>query len=146
MNPNIPHQDIAYRIIGAAMRVHNRMGPGYRERHYQRAMTAEMRATGLTAIEEYPFELYLDDSWIGRIYLDHLVDDVDVVVVELKAVAHLLTDDERAQVITYLAATDRKVGLLFNFGRRRLEYERILQPRVTANWPDHIQRYAWRPK
>ena len=143
MNSNIPYQDITYCMIGAAMRVHNKMGPGYRERHYQRAMTAGMRAVGLTAIEEYPFDLYLDDNWIGRIYLDHLVDDV--VVVELKAVTHLLTDDERAQVITYLAATDRKVGLLFNFGRRRLEYERILQPRITADWPDHIRRYAWTP-
>ncbi len=51
----IPHQDITHRIIGAAMRVHNRLGPGHKEAVYQRDMTAEMRAVGLTVREEYPF-------------------------------------------------------------------------------------------
>jgi hypothetical protein len=59
---------------------------------------------------------------------------------------HLLTEEEVAQVICYLAATDLKVGLLLNFGRKRLQYKRILQPRDVAGWPDRIQRYLWNPK
>jgi len=141
--PTIPYGDITYRIIGAAMRVHNKLGPGYKERFYQRALTAEMRAVELRVQEEWPFDLYVDDGFIGRIYLDHLVEEI--VVVEVKAFPHLLTNEEIAQVICYLAATDFKVGLLFNFGRKRLEYKRILQPRNVAGWQDRIQRYLWRP-
>lgn len=51
-----------------------------------------------------------------------------------------MTNEEIAQVIT-LAATDLKVGVLLNFGRRRLNWRRILKPRIVAGWPDRIQRY-----
>lgn len=143
LDPTIPHQDITYRIIGAAMRVHNKLGPGYKEAFYQRALHAELAADGLAVEEERPFDRYVDDTFIGRIYLDHLVESL--VVVELKAFPHLLTEEETAQVICYLAATDLRVGLLLNFGRKRLQYKRILQPKNVAGWPDRIQRYLWRP-
>ena len=55
---NIPHEDITYRIIGAAMRVHRRTPRGLRERHYQNALTAEMLKDGLTTLEEYHLEVY----------------------------------------------------------------------------------------
>jgi GxxExxY protein len=144
LDPTIPHQNITRQIIGAAMHVHNKVGPGYQEKHYQRALTAEMRAIGLGVEDEKPVDLYVDDNWIGRIYLDHLVEGV--VVVEDKSFPHLLTNEEVAQVITYLAATDLKVGLLFNFGRKRLNWQRILQPKAVAGWPDRIQRYLWKPE
>lgn len=129
-DPTIPHQQLTYQIIGAAMRVHNALGPGYREQSYQRALTAEMLNLGLRVEEERPFDLYLNHVFIGRIYLDHLVEDT--IVVEVKAFPHLLTNEEVAQVITYLAATDLKVGLLFNSGWKRLQHRRILQPRIVA--------------
>ncbi len=47
LDPSIPHTDLTYRIIGCAMRVQSRLGPGLREKHYQRALTAEMRKEGL---------------------------------------------------------------------------------------------------
>ena len=56
-------------------------------------------------------------------YLDLYV--ANQIVVEVKALSHLLTNDERAQVINYLKPTGAPVGLLFNFGRRKLEYKRI---------------------
>ena len=144
LDPSIPHQDITYKIIGAAMRVHNRLGPGLKEQHYQRALTAEMREAGLKVSEEYHIELYDGDRWLGRLYLDHLVEDC--VVVEVEAFSHMLTDEEVAQVICYLAATGLRVGLLLNFGRKRLEYRRILPPKKLDAWQERIQRYLWKPK
>ena len=57
----------------------------------------------------------------------------------------LLTDEEVAQVITYLAATGKPVGLLFNFGWRRLQFKRIFPPKKLDAWRDRIERYLWRP-
>ncbi|MFQ5611531.1 MAG: GxxExxY protein, partial [Anaerolineae bacterium] len=126
-----------------AMRVHNRLGPGLREEHYKRALTAEMLAAGLAVSEEHHLEIYDGDVWLGRLYIDHLVEEC--VVVEDKAFSHMLTDEDVAQVIGYLAATGLRVGLLLGFGRSRLEYRRILPPRKLDGWQDRIGRYLWRP-
>ncbi|MFQ6015938.1 MAG: GxxExxY protein [Anaerolineae bacterium] len=144
LDESIPHSDITYKIIGAAMRVHNKIGPGHKESFYQRLLTAEMREDGLRVEEERPFDLYVDGTFVGRIYLDHLVEEI--VIVEDKAFSHLLTDEEVAQVIAYLAATGLKVGLLFNFGRKRLQYKRILPPKKLEGWQERIQRYLWKPE
>ena len=143
LDPTLPHTDLTRRIIGCAMSVHNRLGPGYKELHYQRALTADMLAEGLTVSEEHFVEVYDGESWVGRLYYDHLVDSS--VVVEVEAFAHMLTNEQVAQLITYLAAADLRVGLLFNFGRRRLEFRRILAPKDVTDWKTHARRYVWRP-
>lgn len=140
----IPHQDITYAIIGAAMRVHRRMIRGLKEIHYQRALTQEMCEAGLIVEEEYHIEIYDNQIWLGRLYLDHWVNEC--VVVEDKAFSHPLGDKEIAQTIAYLAATQAKVGLLLNFGRKRLEYKRILPPKSLDNWQQEIQPYLWTPQ
>ncbi len=123
------------------MRVHNVLGPGLREGIYQRALLEQMGAEGLSFEEEKAVEVFLDGVRVGLLYLDHLVEDA--VVVEIKALRHRLTQDEVGQVITYLAATGHKVGLLFNFAGRSLEYKRILPPRKLDDWRQRIRRYAW---
>jgi len=144
LDPKIPHNQVTYDTIGAAMRIHSRLGPGLKERHYQRGLLAEIQQTGRTVEEEYFVELWDGEVWLGRLYLDLLVDGV--VIVECKAFSHLLTDEEVAQVICYLAATGLRVGLLINFGRKRLEYKRILPPKTLTDWQAKIGRFLWRPK
>lgn len=139
-----PHADLTYRIIGAAMRVHNRLGPGLKEAHYQRALSLEFLEAGISFVAEQPTRIHIDGLPIGLLYLDHLVEDV--VVVEEKAVSHMLTAEEVAQVVTYLGATGRQVGLLINFGRQSLEYKRIFPPRNVEQWRHRIRRYIWVPK
>jgi GxxExxY protein len=140
----IEHADLTYRIIGAAMKVHNELGPGLNEVIYQRALSVAMRDDNLSFEEEKPIELTFDGEWIGTLYLDHLVEDR--VVVEEKSFPHLLTDEEVAQAITYLAATGAAVGLLLNFGRGRLQYKRILPPAKLEEWQNRARRHAWKPK
>jgi GxxExxY protein len=140
----ITHQDLTYRIIGAAMRVHNELGPGHREVIYHRALSSAFKDADLNFEEERPVDLSFNGEWVGILYLDHLVEDC--VVVEEKALSHMLTDEEVAQVITYLAATGASVGLLLNFGRGRLEYKRILPPAKLDEWQARARRYAWRPQ
>ena len=141
---DVPNQDVTYRVIGCAMAVHNRLGPGLREGIYQRALAVEMEAAGLVHEDEKPVEIFVNGTSVGLLYLDHLVEDT--VVVEVKALRHQLTNDEVGQVITYLAATGLKVGLLLNFTGRSLEYRRILPPKKLDAWKERIRRYAWMPK
>ena len=139
-----PYHKLCYDIIGAAMFVHNKQGPGHREKLYQRSLTARLRDIGLKVAEKVRVEIDFEGRPVGLLYLDHLVEDA--VIVEDKAFSHMLTNEDIAQVITYLAATGLPVGLLFNFGRRRLEYKRIFPPKKLEGWRDRIERYLWRPK
>jgi GxxExxY protein len=143
LTENAPHSDITYQIIGAAMAVHGKIGPGYKESVYQGMLTDEMVARGLAVEAERAVEVVVDDRVYGLLYLDHVVNEV--VVVECKAQPHLLTNEELAQIITYLAATGFQVGLLLNFGRRRLEYKRVFRPKQLDDWKEHIAPYLWRP-
>ncbi len=152
LDSKIPHQDITYKVIGCAMKIHNRLPRGLREIHYQNALQNELLATGLVTTKEYHLEIYDGDVWLGRLYLDHWVSES--VVVEDKAVTRTMNNDDVAQVLTYLAATQAKVGLFLNFGRDRLEYRRILptlpmQRNWQQNphlWKQDIQKYLWKPK
>ena len=138
---SIPHQEITYKIIGAAMRVQRRMPRGLREKHYQRALNEEMLKDGLSVEEEYRVEVYDRSDWIGRVYLDHWVNES--VVVEDKAFFHCMGKDEVAQAIAYMGVTRARVALLLNFGRQRLEFRRVLPPKVMQVWQKFIIPYIW---
>jgi GxxExxY protein len=120
---DVTGNDLTRRIIGAAMAVHNRIGPGYKEEIYEKALYNELQRRAIPAEMEYPLSVTDEGQVVGIFYLDLWVEQQ--VVVEIKAFAHQLTDDERAQVINYLKAAQAPVGLLFNFGRRSLEFRRI---------------------
>lgn len=126
------------------MRVHRNTPRGLREKHYQRALTRELQHLGLTTIEEYPVQVHDNENqWLGNLYLDHWVNDC--IVIEDKAFTRSLDNKELAQIIAYLAATQASVGLLFNFGRSRLEYKRILPPKTVTDWQSRIEPYLWKP-
>ncbi len=143
MTDRKPLEDLTYKVIGAAMRVHNALGPGLKEAAYHKALSLEMEKAGISFEAEYPVEIVLDGASIGLLYVDHLVEGQ--LVVEAKAISHLLTNEEIAQVITYLCALNFEVGLLLNFGRRRLEYKRIFPPKNVELWRERIHRYVWKP-
>jgi GxxExxY protein len=118
---------LTYDIIGAAMAVHNALGSGYKEEVYERALAVELAQRNIPAERQFAVEVQHQGVSVALFYLDLFVGAS--VVVELKAFPHQLTNDEIAQVINYLKATGASVGLLFNFGRRSLEYRRIFPPR-----------------
>ena len=115
--------DLTYRIIGAAMAVHNHIGPGYKEEVNENALAIELRQREIAVEQQYPVPVLYEEEQAALFYLDLFVEDQ--VVVEVKALSHQLTGDELAQVINYLKATKAPVGLLFNFGRRKLQYKRV---------------------
>ncbi len=131
MSNQIPHQDLTYAIIGAAMEVHSDLGPGYKEEIYQKALDIELRNRTIQFEPQKPIQIKFKGEMVGLQVLDFFVEDK--VVVEIKALSRLDTDHE-AQIISYLKATQSETGLLINFGTRKLEYKRILPPRKIKEW------------
>jgi GxxExxY protein len=144
MSGGKPLEEMTYKVIGAAMSVHNTLGPGLKESAYQKALSLEMEKAGLSFETEKGVTISIDGSQVGLLYLDHLVEGE--LVVEEKALSHLLTREEIAQVITYLCATGTQVGLLLNFGHKRLEYKRIFPPKNVARYRERINRYVAKPR
>jgi GxxExxY protein len=124
---------LTYRIIGAAMAVHNEIEPGYKEEVYERALAVRLNEDGMPTESQFPVEVHYQGAPVAVFYLDLFTERT--AVMEVKALSHQLINDERAQVINYLKATGAPVGLLFNFGRRRLEYQRIFPSRTTDDDP-----------
>ena len=131
---DVTGNQLTYKIIGAAMNVHNVLGPGLKEEVYEKALEVELNKRDIVVRRQYAVPVEYDGEQVAIFYLDLFVDDQ--VVVEVKALSHQLTNDELAQVINYLTATGAQVGLLFNFGRRKLEYRRVL----PSKSPGPVQR------
>ena len=111
-------------IIGAAMEVHNVLGRGFLEHVYQSALSVELATRGIPHRREVELPVW----YKGRILDCHYRADFvcfDQVIVELKALDQL-GNVEEAQLLNYLKATGIEIGLLINFGGRRLTYQRLV--------------------
>jgi len=117
--------ELTYRIIGCAMKVHATLGNGFQEVIYQRALAIEMGKAKLNFARELEILIYYDNVEIGSRRADFLVENK--VLVELKALIKL-EDVHLAQGLNYLVAYKLEKGLLLNFGARSLEVKRLRHP------------------
>lgn len=121
----LEHGELTERIIGAAIEVHRRLGPGFLESIYHAALLIELRKRGVRYESEVSIPISYDGAVIGDHHLDLLVENE--IVVELKAV-RTLSDAHFAIVKSYLRAADRKHGLLLNFATTTLQIRRVMAP------------------
>lgn len=122
--------DLTYRIIGCAMKVHGVLGNGFQEVIYQRALKIEMKNQNISFQRELEMPLFYEGHSIGSRRVDFLVEDT--VMVELKAVIKL-QDIHLAQGLNYLVAYKVDLGLLLNFGAQSLEIKRLRHPKNKRN-------------
>lgn len=117
-------KELTGRSLEAACTVHNTLGAGFLERVYSNALALELRKMALDCTQEAALKV----SYRGVIVGDYAADMVVAgkVLVELKACA-ASDPNHRAQLINYLRASRIRVGLLIDFGRPRLEYERLVK-------------------
>lgn len=107
-------------VIGKAIKVHSRLGPGLLESSYQECLCYEIRKAGVSVQKEKPLPLVYDEVRLDCGYrVDLFVENR--LVVEVKAV-DVLNDVHLAQVLTYLKLSDCKLGLLLNFNVVKLKY------------------------
>ncbi|MBC8321343.1 MAG: GxxExxY protein [Bacteroidetes bacterium] len=114
-----------YKIIGAAMEVHNTLGSGFLEAVYQEALAVEFEKRGIPFNQEKRLKIKYKDQVLSKYYEADFIC-FDKIIVETKALSELSGIDE-AQVINYLKATGLKIGLLINFGAESLEHIRLFR-------------------
>jgi GxxExxY protein len=104
---------LTYRIIGLAMRVHRRLGPGLLESVYERCLCHELDQAGIAYQRQVPLPVVYDDVLLDCGYIADIIVDGQVIL-ELKAVEHPHPLHE-AQLLTYLRLSSCRIGLLINF-------------------------------
>ncbi|HEY1678219.1 MAG TPA: GxxExxY protein [Candidatus Sulfotelmatobacter sp.] len=110
---------ITRRIIGAAIEVHKRLGPGLLESAYEVCLAYELRQLGLKLEQQKPLPVLYREVKLDCGYrLDLAVEDS--VVVEIKAIEQLAPIHD-AQLLSYLRLSEKRVGLIINFHVRVLE-------------------------
>jgi len=115
------NDQLTEKIIGAAYRVHNQLGFGFLESVYEKALSIELKKSGVAHETQTPIKVFYDGLVVGEFACDMLVEDV--LVVELKSVKELIVVHE-VQLVNYLNATKIDVGLLINFGPSKVTVKR----------------------
>lgn len=119
-----PLKEECYKIIGCCMEVHKSLGCGFLEAVYQEALSVELSNSHIPFVKEKVLDIWYKDKLLEKKYVADFIC-FDHIIVELKAVDSLNTD-HIAQVLNYLKATGKKIGLLINFGSRSLQYKRVI--------------------
>ncbi len=125
MSKSLKYQDITDKIIGAAIEVHKFLGNGFQEVIYQRALAVELRKAGMEFAREVEHDIYYKDfpEPIGTRRADFVVEGN--VLVELKAIT-MLEPVHETQILNYLKVYRLEIGLLINFGEKRINVKRLI--------------------
>ena len=107
------HAELSSKIIGAFFQVYNELGYGFSEKVYENSLTLELKKVGFKVEQQRSILVYYASQVVGQYAADLIVNDV--ILLELKAIHHLL-DEHEAQLLNYLKATPIEMGLLLNFG------------------------------
>ena len=125
MNPGreLEHEQLTEKIIGCAIEVHKRLGPGFLESFYENAFVVELQKKELPFVKQKEVVVEYDGIEVGKHRLDLFV--ADTIVVELKAVKNI-EDIHFAIVRSYLRALGKEHCLLINFSKKVLEVKRVI--------------------
>ncbi|MGC2235606.1 MAG: GxxExxY protein [Pyrinomonadaceae bacterium] len=122
---NLLHSEITGQIIKAFYKVYNTLGFGFLEKVYERALAAELEASGFQVHSQQPIKVYYNGKNVGDYFADLIVENK--IILEIKT-ASSIDKTHEAQLLNYLKATELEVGLILNFGEKA-EYRR----KVFAN-------------
>ena len=118
-----PSAERTFAIIGCAMEVLNTLGNGLHEKPYENALAVELRLRGIPIDQQSHFEVLYKNVVVGEYIPDLIVEGS--VIVDTKVIDKI-TDFERGQMLNYLRITKAKIGLIINFKRANLEWDRVI--------------------
>ena len=117
-------KDEVFAIVGAAMEVLNELGHGFHEKPYENALVVEFGLRGIPFQQQPQFDI----NYQGHkpvLFVPDLIA-FNAVVVDAKVIERI-TDLERGQMLNYLKITGLRVGVILNFSKPKLEWERIVR-------------------
>jgi len=119
----LPEGELTHAIIGAAFEVLNVLGHGLHEKPYENALVVELRLRGIAVEQQRRFQILYKTVQVGE-YVPDLMASSSVIV-DTK-VLDRITEVERGKMINYLRITRLRVGLIVNFHKPKLEWERVV--------------------
>ena len=125
---------LSEQVLAAAFEVSNKLGAGFLEKVYERALMRELMLRGISARSQASFSVFYKEHSVGEYCADIVAEDA--LVIELKC-AERLTNEHMAQCLNYLRASRLKLCLLINFQKPRLEWKRILWDKPQMNTDEH---------
>jgi GxxExxY protein len=117
------YKELTGDIINSACKAHNTLGCGLLEKVYENSLAWELELRGRKVSSQKEFKVIYRKKEVGIYYADLVVDDK--VIVEVKAVEKI-DDIHRAQLLNYLRISGLRVGLIINFAKPKLKYERFI--------------------
>ena len=120
-------KELVYKIVGCAISIHNKIGHGFREKTYEKAICVEFEDQNLSYSQQMSYPIYYKNNKIDEFIPDLVVENK--VIVEAKIVESII-DEHRGQLINYLRISGIKVGLIINFKHPKIQWERIILEKV----------------
>jgi GxxExxY protein len=118
------NKELTKKIIGCSYVVYNKMGFGFLESVYEKCLLLELEKAGLLVESQKPLTVRYEGEVVGEFVADIVVEDT--VILELKSVRQI-TKAHEIQLVNYLVATGRPLGLILNFGERKVQVKRKLR-------------------
>ena len=107
------YKELTEKIIEIFYRVYNKLGYGFLEKVYEKAMMIEFKKENISAVSQSAIKVLYEGEIVSEYFADILI--LGKIIVEIKAVKNIAEEHE-AQLLNYLKATDIEVGLLLNYG------------------------------
>ena len=112
------------KIIGYCFEIHTKIGTGFEEKIYVRALVEKFKLNQISYETEKPYPVIFENVKVGLKRLDLVIEDR--IILEIKSIKGKMLTIFRNQLLTYLKISRLKVGLLINFGNNRCEVKRLL--------------------
>jgi GxxExxY protein len=126
----LPHFELTATILKCCFIVIDELGCGFLESVYKNALAVTLQQERLNVSKEKSFQVFFREHKIGHYIADLIVENT--VIIELKCCKSLLPEHQ-AQTINYLKVSNIPIGLLVNFGQKKLEYKRLHHPANPAD-------------
>ncbi|TDQ73489.1 GxxExxY protein [Sphingobacterium yanglingense] len=124
MNKEIVYKNESFQIIGICMKIHSNLGAGFLESVYSEVLAKELKKEGIPFEQEKKLDLYYEDQKLSKYFKADFICFEDIIL-EIKSV-NFLAEAFNKQLLNYLRATNKRLGILINFGQSSLTYKRIV--------------------